>query len=271
MSDNSPVNLELGLASPSLLTSVHLEHKTNRDSTPVKAPEAQNRLKPQGCQQKFCHIVIPKDWSEYFIIPGALTALGFGVFHALADSDNYLSFHSFAVGLICILAEVRIRQLWTVKTLDDEAEAFHQNNTLLDRQVTQLDKTTDQLGEENAALKKDLLKLTSENTQFKTENEKLLKNLEDRETQLKSMRQARLRLEKDIQALKEAASEFRESAKTPSKPVGHLKDISSLEEQLKALEEAEEKELNLLEERLTKLQSSLEEREQDLKHQETLV
>ena len=256
MSENLPVNLELGLRSPSLPTNVDLEHKTNRDPTLVKALEAQNRLKPQGCQQKFCHIVIPKDWSEYFIIPGALTALGFGVFHALADSDNYLSFPSFAVGLICILAEVRIRQLWTVKTLDDAAEALHQNNTLLDRQVTQLDETTIRLREEIAALKKDLLKLTLENAQFKTENKKLSENLEDQETQLKSMRQARLRLKKDIQALKEAASEFREPAETLSKPVGYLKDISSLEEQLKALEETEEKEAQRHNARMNELKSS---------------
>ena len=49
MSENLPVNLELGLRSPSLPTNVDLEHKTNRDPTLVKALEAQNRLKPQGC------------------------------------------------------------------------------------------------------------------------------------------------------------------------------------------------------------------------------
>ena len=236
-------DVELGaMSSPSLLPPGHLDERKGDPFFEVEAVDPNAREEPQGCQQKCWHGARPRDWSEYFIVPGGLMALGFGVFHALQDTNEWVAAPSFAVGLICMLAEVRIRQLWITKTLDDEAQAFRQNNRSLKGRVTELSATTQQLGSENGALKKSVAELGADNAQIRKENQRFSAELEAQRKQLAEMQSVRERLQRDVAALKKAAQQIDGALEEERGNGDHLEKISDLEQQLLALERAEQEE-----------------------------
>lgn len=233
-------DVELGaMSSPSLLSPAHLDERKGDPFFQEETVDHDVREEPQGCQQKCWHGARPRDWSEYFVVPGGLMALGFGVFHALQDTNEWVAAPSFAVGIICILAEVRIRQLWITKTLDDEAQDFRQNNQTLKGRVTELRATTEQLGSENDALKKSVTELGTDNVQIREENQKFAAELEAQRKQLVEMRSVRERLQKDVAALKLAAQQIDGALDGEKGNEDHLTNISNLEHQLLALERAE--------------------------------
>ena len=235
-------DLELGVVhSPSLLPSGHTDE---RKGGPVVQVETANngRAEPQGCQQKCWHGARPRDWSEYFVFPGGLMALGFGVFHALQDTNEWVAAPSFVVGLICMLAEVRIRQLWITKTLDDEAQDFRQSNRTLQGRVEKLTATTEQLRSENSALKINVGAFTEDNAGIRKENHKFAAELESQRKQLAEMQSVRKRLEEEVAVLKEAAEQINDALGSESSNGVHLGKISNLEQQLLALKKAEQAE-----------------------------
>jgi len=236
-------DVELGIVNSSVLSPLaHLEERKSDPFAQIEAVSNSGSAEPQGCQQKCWHGARPRDWSEYFVFPGGLMALGFGVFHALQDTNEWVAAPSFVVGLICMLAEVRIRQLWITKTLDDEAQDFRQSNRTLQGRVVELSATTEQLGSENSALKISVKAFGDDNAQIREENQKFAAELETQGKQLAEMQSVRERLQKDVAALKVAAQQINGALEGERGNGDHLEKISDLEQQLLALEKAEQAE-----------------------------
>ena len=206
-----------------------------------QAPET-DEASNKSCSQRCCESIRPRDWSEYLIVPGGLTAIGFGVFHALQDSNEWLAAPSFAVGLICMLAEVRVRQLWITKTLDMEAQDFDKSNDVLQGRVRELEASKEALEAANVALKENVVSFSTENDKFKEQNDKLQADLEAREKQVGEMQVIEERLKKDLAAVRSSARAIDDALDHKGDEVEDTGEISELEKQLAALRKAKEAE-----------------------------
>lgn len=229
----SDIEMGTGGVSPVGIGLEEAEKKEEKVSSKTETPA-------EGCCQKCCHSVKPRDWSEYLIVPGGLTSFGFGVFHAFQDSNAWVAAPSFAVSLICALAEVRVRQLWIKKTLDDEAQDFRAANATLRGRVEALETSEKEFKAENAELKENVEAFGQDNAQFKEQTEKLQEDLAAERKVRAELEENRATLERDIALLREAARETGEAVdggETGGKG-GDDTALSDLERQLSDLRRA---------------------------------
>ena len=219
----SDIEMGIGGVSP---VGIGLEAEKKEETGPPPT-----KVSPEGCCQKCCHSVKPRDWSEYLIVPGGLTSFGFGVFHAFQDSNAWVAAPSFVVSLICVLAEVRVRQLWIKKTLDDEAQDFRAANATLRGRVEALETSEKEFKAENAELKENVEAFGQDNAQFKEQTEKLQEDLAAERKVRAELEENRATLERDIALLREAARETGEAVDGGARRVDDV-EISELRREI---------------------------------------
>lgn len=99
-----------------------------------------------------------RDWSEVLIVTAAIYSLRAAILNRKRNVSILNNANLWVFGTL-VVAEVRIRQLWITRILEDEANRFRANNAALQKEIRDL--TT-----QNAALQQELVPLKEEVAKF---------------------------------------------------------------------------------------------------------
>ena len=112
-----------------------------------------------------------RDWSEVLVITAAIYTLSRAILNRKKNVSILNNPNLWVFGAL-VVAEVRIRQLWMLGTLDNEADRLDAGNQRLRQDITNLTEQNKKLRDENAPLKEAA-------TRFETTEAQLRKEIAD--------------------------------------------------------------------------------------------